>query len=541
MFQQALAFWKQKRIHKGTRLQYRLFVFFAMSATAVILMFVLLLLLFNITGSGAFTVRQSLQSDLSHIGQDMSANFGKLSVQGVSFSEMIVSNADGFFNENGILPGQLKENPELIKSFLAAQVQTMVGVMQYNLCSGVFLVLDATVNPNLENALYSRAGIFLKKTDPNAVSAVGSDIYCLRGPASIARENGIKLMGQWHMEFDTRGEDFFTKTMETAKTNFNQPLSRLYFWSHRTFLLDNSESGILLCIPLRSKSGEVFGLCGLEVSDRLFKRQYSPDNSTYTNIFATLAPSDGKVFYGNQGLIAGNYYLTSACMLEPLEISEEGNGLYLYHGGINNYGGIHTDVKLYPTDSPYNSEKWVVSVMMDEKSLQDAVTGNTPDLLIIIVSLLLMSLGMSIFISHRYLRPVKEGLNAIKSKSYGDGAKNPYVEINDLMEFLAQQDEKQKDRSIAQSKPQGDPILMFEVFVQNIKTLSPAEKAVFDLYVKGYRAQDIANALCLSINTIKTHNRRIFAKLNVSTRKELLVYLDMIKEMDRLEEHPRLG
>lgn len=60
------------------------------------------------------------------------------------------------------------------------------------------------------------------------------------------------------------------------------------------------------------------------------------------------------------------------------------------------------------------------------------------------------------------------------------------------MEFLAQQDEKQKDRSITLSKPQDDSACMFEVFIQNAKTLSPAEKSVFDLQ----DSQDVQNGHC---------------------------------------------
>lgn len=56
------------------------------------------------------------------------------------------------------------------------------------------------------------------------------------------------------------------------------------------------------------------------------------------------------------------------------------------------------------------------------------------------------------------------------------------------------------------------------------------------MYIRGYKAQEIADELHLSINTIKTHNRRIFAKLNVSTRKELLVYIDMMKELNMIHE-----
>ena len=77
---------------------------------------------------------------------------------------------------------------------------------------------------------------------------------------------------------------------------------------------------------------------------------------------------------------------------------------------------------------------------------------------------------------------------------------------------------------------------MFEQFLQNVKTLSQAERNVFDLYIRGYKAQEIADELHLSINTIKTHYRRIFAKLNVSTRKELLVYIDMMKELNMIHE-----
>jgi DNA-binding CsgD family transcriptional regulator len=68
--------------------------------------------------------------------------------------------------------------------------------------------------------------------------------------------------------------------------------------------------------------------------------------------------------------------------------------------------------------------------------------------------------------------------------------------------------------------------------VKNIKTLSPAERAVFNLYMEGYTAPEIARILCLSINTIKTHNKRIYSKLNVTSRKELLVYVKMMQEKD---------
>ena len=74
---------------------------------------------------------------------------------------------------------------------------------------------------------------------------------------------------------------------------------------------------------------------------------------------------------------------------------------------------------------------------------------------------------------------------------------------------------------------------LLEEFVNNTKDLSPAERDVFNLYVQGYTAKEIANILSLSINTIKTHNKRIYMKLNVGSRKELLLYINMLKDIGR--------
>lgn len=68
--------------------------------------------------------------------------------------------------------------------------------------------------------------------------------------------------------------------------------------------------------------------------------------------------------------------------------------------------------------------------------------------------------------------------------------------------------------------------------MENIGTLSPAEKAVFDLYMEGHTGKEISEKLYLSINTIKTHNKRIYEKMNVSSRNELMVYIKMMKEMN---------
>lgn len=53
-----------------------------------------------------------------------------------------------------------------------------------------------------------------------------------------------------------------------------------------------------------------------------------------------------------------------------------------------------------------------------------------------------------------------------------------------------------------------------------IKPLSPQEQRVLRLLVAGFSNPEIAEALVVSINTVKTQVRSIYRKLNVKGRKE---------------------
>jgi DNA-binding NarL/FixJ family response regulator len=74
---------------------------------------------------------------------------------------------------------------------------------------------------------------------------------------------------------------------------------------------------------------------------------------------------------------------------------------------------------------------------------------------------------------------------------------------------------------------------LLDVFIENTKKLTRAESDVFNLYFEGHSAQEIASVLNVSISTIKTHNRRIYAKLNVSSSKELLTWIQILTASGR--------
>ncbi|NND95242.1 MAG: helix-turn-helix transcriptional regulator [Flavobacteriales bacterium] len=55
------------------------------------------------------------------------------------------------------------------------------------------------------------------------------------------------------------------------------------------------------------------------------------------------------------------------------------------------------------------------------------------------------------------------------------------------------------------------------------KPLTNKEREVLECVLKGFSNQEIANELAVSVNTVKTHLRKIFYKNSVSSRQQLIV------------------
>lgn len=59
-------------------------------------------------------------------------------------------------------------------------------------------------------------------------------------------------------------------------------------------------------------------------------------------------------------------------------------------------------------------------------------------------------------------------------------------------------------------------------FLPGVELLTPRETEITALILKGYTNKQIAEILILSENTIKTHTRKIYSKLNVANKRELM-------------------
>ena len=70
-------------------------------------------------------------------------------------------------------------------------------------------------------------------------------------------------------------------------------------------------------------------------------------------------------------------------------------------------------------------------------------------------------------------------------------------------------------------------------FIENLKTLTPTEKIVLGHYAKGLSTTQTLEAMCITQNTLKYHNKNLYSKLFVSSRKELL---EMYRAAEKLKK-----
>ena len=71
--------------------------------------------------------------------------------------------------------------------------------------------------------------------------------------------------------------------------------------------------------------------------------------------------------------------------------------------------------------------------------------------------------------------------------------------------------------------------LQHDHFVAQIETLTPTERVIFHFYLSGKTTKEIMQALNITENTLKYHNKNIYGKLGVSSRRQLLEIATALK------------
>jgi len=489
-----------------------------------------------------------LSKEKDHLAQNVQKKFWEDSAQAVLLSRLFSAYLESRLAEHGFSISDLNGKPDILAEILGSEISRLAIALylEKTKSSGVFVVLNATVNPGVENSETSRAGLYIRNIDQGFMDREAGSLF-LRGPTQIAIAWGDTLQSRWALEFDVRDQPFWERPLKAREKNSSLPPSRLYHWYFSTNFPGLSENTIVCSVPMLDSQGRFLGVCGFETGARSFARDNPLDKNNNLNaagIFFVFSDPDEKRFYPGEALFTGNAALgRELSRQQEIAVGKNYHGLEVFgHEGNDAYAGLLSYIALYPDDSPFVGDRLAAAIVVPKRDFDGIVSVSRLRLFLIGVVLLCAGVALSMFLSGRYEKPFIELMSALRS---GDmSVKSNIQEIDDLVEFMRSQLaaisangvdiwETTEDTDQNMEKTSGSTEDLLSTFIENKKKLTRAEADVFNLYFEGYTAQEIASMLSVSINTIKTHNRHIFAKLNVSSRKELLTWVQVLSASGR--------
>lgn len=71
-------------------------------------------------------------------------------------------------------------------------------------------------------------------------------------------------------------------------------------------------------------------------------------------------------------------------------------------------------------------------------------------------------------------------------------------------------------------------------FLSHIHKLTPSENTIYQYYLEGKSTKEIMKELNITENTLKYHNKNIYSKLGVSSRKKLVEIATELKQLNRM-------
>lgn len=487
------------------------------------------LLLFLISVTGAFSdqnekLQESLELHMNYTNSELSQHFDHLRAQCIELSEQISRELEKTLTVNGKEVDDLNDSPELLLELQNSLYEKLYTTLRVSECSGAYFVLDATTNTQAKTAVKSRSGMYLRYANLNTKNATAQDIVYFRGISDVARAEKMELHNRWNLEFDNSVFPEYERLIRHKVDN----LAQAGYWTERFRLTDTWEDVILLVIPVLDHHDTVVGLCGVEISGLYFHLSYPAMDSPYGTITTVLAPLTGENRIElDKGMIAtaDDTWLDS---FEELIIKKQKSVNY-YETQDRSYLGIHDALRTGTTDDSVMG----VASLIKEESYDAALHIHRYKMMSVFLVFFLVMSALSVILINRFVKPIIVGVQAIQNETLLEEYQSGISEIDMLVEFI-------KTRNNNQNMTSGDlpPKVaeLFDTFMERIDTLTMSEKRVFHLYIEGYDATEITEMAFLSISTVRKHSGNIYRKLNISSRDELMLYVDLFRRCNRLEE-----
>ena len=527
----------------------RRFTVYLISVVAMVLSLILLLLnLAGVMNPASRQIKSELDVQMLSYAAHMEQDCSEIAAHAVSFADQLEVEIQKYLSDRNLKFSSLQDNVDALADLQNSLYETVYLNMQLAPCSGAFYMLDTTVNSQLSDPLYN--GIYLKYINLYSESTVNNEFSLYRGAVSTGRNHGIIFHSGWQNELHT---DFFENDLSIFQPGIH------YILSPAVEIPETWERARFIYVPIRDMKENIIGICGFEINDLYFQLTQKTGESKLGQLVFGLLDEQSGIYTGQ---FSSNRY--NAYAGERLTLTEKKNSI-IFEFETEQCIGTVQNVQL-------GGGEYTAALMLPEAQYTHLIHQTYIKITIIILAVTLFTCVCCLFMSRRYLAPLLKKIEQIKSEEEYDNQLR-IQEIDDLFSFLETKDtlfdeqmqaleaarqsaEEEARRTkaayekaleqyeLAQTELRGlsrdhmqeiDPG-EYEFFISNLNSLTPTESRIYELYLSGKRAVEIAEILDITENTMKYHNRNIYSKLGISSRKQLLRFASLKQYHDSMKQ-----
>ena len=430
--------------------------------------------------------------------KDVSSHFDALAAAGIHLSKDLGILLDDYLTGENLTMADLTDDGKRISQVQSLMTDSLKQMLGQEDCSGIFVMLEATVNSSLPQADCSRTGLYLQVNGYEKESPQDRDILLYRGIADTGKTSGIMPHRKWRLEFRT---DLFP-SYDLLVSLADKPAHQAYLFTDLTLLPGTSDQVVLLALPVAGADGTFYGICGLELSSSYFMTFHAQPTKV-DHLTCLLSPGDGSLLQGESALscgASGGYYRS---VHETLSAKSMSSGLSTFSGESSSYIGITRSIQLSP-----NSPACQLAVMIPESDFAKEARHSLAKNLSLILLLLFFTITSCYGFIRRFIGPVLRELEQVK-KEFAQTQKQYETAQTEI------------SRLAYSRKTEVDPDI-YRQFVEAIATLTPTERRIFDYYVEGHTVKEILTIAGIKESTLRYHNQNIYSKLGVNSLKQLL-------------------
>ena len=498
---------------------------------------ILIVISFGMVMLGTFTkpsdtFSSAIKLQMEVFEKDIKSHHDELAMRGANLSVNASKILSYHLETNNIEFDRLKNSPNHIADVQRKLLALLKNEIYRSECSGIFILLDTTINSNSDKDGHSRSGLYIQR---GSQAMTDESLLLYRGDASIGKEASVMPHRKWQLEFNT---DQIPNYNEIIKTAPDIPLENAYDFTNIVSIPGTSEKATLLTFPVRSPDGTVWGICGYEISDHAFKIKYA-QSAILEHLMCLWIPSKDSINADN-AMICGT---DDGYFLPPqgnIRAEKSDDGLCVFETENESFIGLSR----FPEYGQHRDH--TLLVIMKKSDFDRAVSTNTVQIVVFLILLSSFAISLCRILSKRFMTPIMEGLEQIRLYEHYNSV-SKFSEISDLFAFLSEKDKEyeiayetlsdEKEKAEAElsrvqveieklsysRKNEIDPD-DYENFVIGIKMLTKSERNIFEMYLAGKNAKDIIEATGIKESTLKFHNSNIYQKLGVSSRKQMLRY-----------------